>query len=225
MPKLIWVLPFLFCCGCAQNDETIHSNFQDWQEISGRDEERTDFALSQIDLPEMQRLPIYRAKVPANWNRHDPAFDESISDTMKPLCEFKIASANGDVRITIHNFPSGSLEGRIPPSAQIARWKQQFEQLDLTNIITIPCARGGFSGLYFEATGEMHGTKKTVMGMSMQMAAEHYQNLQDHNSKNVQRRADYTIKVQGSPASIEEHRKDLHSFSNSFELIEEIPTR
>ncbi len=211
-------LLLLFCIllvyGCTQSEEQQSPHSYVWQEISGRDEGNPN-----------QRIPIYRAKVPCKWIRQDPLAEDSIADTMKPLCEYLLGTDHSDLRITIHSFPSHSMHDRIAPAAQIARWKQQFDHLDLTDVHVTPFASGGFTGLNFEAVGNIHGNQKAVVGWSMQMAAEQYQNLQGITFKDHHRRADYTIKSQGSPETMARHRDEIFFFANSFELIEEIPTR
>ena len=105
----------------------------------------------------LDRFPIYHAKVPSYWQRHDPQPSESIFDSTKSLCEFIIQEDEGQIRITLHNFPTDALEERIPPQAQIARWKQQFQQITPSSICLTSQSAGGFTGLLLEATGTMNG--------------------------------------------------------------------
>jgi hypothetical protein len=188
-------------------------------EITGRDEGQPN-----------QRNSIYRVKAPSNWSRTDPAPNESIADSMKSLCEFWISDGDNKIRIVIHNFPTYTLEERIPPIAQIIRWKRQFDDLDQASVSVTPQSYGGFTGLLFTGTGHQKGQLITVMGWSMQIASEHYRHLcpQEAQAKTRicrQMRADYTIKATGSADLIEKYRSSLTAFANSFELIEEIPTR
>jgi len=187
--SLLW---FLTSCSDSSNSPSSQ-----WQEISGRD----------VDL-------VYRAKVPHQWNRTDPA--GPIHDTTLSLCEFMI----DDIRITIHNFPSNTIDERIPPFAQIERWKRQIPSLDPISANITPQSHGGFVGYLFEGTGN----NETTMAFSMQIATEHYQTLsRDISSKSKQMRADYTIKAVGPTDSIQMRKEELLSFARSFELIEEIP--
>jgi hypothetical protein len=213
MSKL-WILCILLSYGCTQSDKSAKTSSYSWHEISGRDEGNPQ-----------QRIPIYHAKVPSEWIRQDPSAMDSIADTMKPICEYFLNNDHGNWRLTIHSFPSNSMHDRIAPAAQIARWKQQFDQLDLTDVHITPVAAGGYTGLNFEGIGNINNTLTKVIGWSMQMAPEQYQNLQGDTFNERHRRADYTIKVQGSPKMMAKHRDEVYFFANSFELIEEIPTR
>jgi hypothetical protein len=188
-------------------------------EINGRDEGN----------PQL-REPIYRLKAPTGWIRTDPPIDESISDSKKPLCEFCVEEGVEKIRITIHNFPTESLEERIPPLAQIVRWKRQFDYLNPTDVSISPQSYAGFLGQLFMASGEQKGQTVTVMGWSMQLGQEHYRHLSalessDKMRKQRQMRADYTIKVVGPAGLVKKHHTELVAFANSFELIEEIPQR
>lgn len=190
-----------------------------YSQICGRDADNS-----------MERPAIYRAKVPGNWQRIDPSALESITDTMKPLCEFLIVENQQQIRITIHNFPSDSAENRIPAQAQVARWKRQFSQLDPETVSITPEAYHGFTGLQFEGTGTMNGEVITVLGWAMQIATEHYSALQWHigqmqdaNSLK-QMQADYTIKAKGPREHLKKHKQAIIAFARSFELIEEIPS-
>jgi len=201
-------------CGEAPIPPTVLWNTQ---EICGRDKGSST-----------ERESIYRAKIPQNWIRRDPASDESIVDTTKALCEFVIAEETGQIRITIHNFPFNQMQDRIPPAAQIARWRRQFDSLDAATLRMTPQAYAGFVGMNFEGTGILKGQTNTVMGWSMQLAPEHYQSLSKSNSLSEQKqreqmRADFTIKAVGDPLLVAKHRDQIEKFARSFELIQEIP--
>lgn len=185
---------------------------QGWQTFFGR------------DTGNLERLPIYRGKAPQHWKRIDS--EESVVDTMKPICEFHIESIEGDpIKITLHNFPTSTIEERIPPAAQVHRWKQQLEILSPLDISISPLSRGGFTGLFFEAKTSPKG----VLAWSMQLAEEHYrhQNALSKRSNNgdyyKQMSADYTIKAVGPNNLLQENRSDILNFAASFELIEAIP--
>lgn len=166
------------------------------------------------DGQSLDRPLIYRALAPQNWIRLelDPA--SSIADSTKANCEFQIEEGEEKIRITCHTFPI--LEGkRIPPQAQIARWKRQLENLDQLSVHVTPNSHGGFSGLFFE--GE--GNQVKVLGWSMQLGEVYLRQLGLEKEK----RADYTIKAVGPPSMIEKHRHEIIQFANSFELIDELP--
>lgn len=214
---LIVATQFFFQCTSNEGEQAATA----WQEINGRDEG----VASQID-----RTPIYRVKVPTHWTRKDPEKELSIQDTTKSLCEFYIHENNESIRITVHNFPTNNIEERIPPGAQISRWKRQFEHLDPTSVSIVPKAYGGFSGFLFEGTGTKEGSPITMLGWSMQLAPELYRQLSLSQSvyqtpQYTQMRADYTIKAIGSPEKVARHKKAIRDFAHSFELIQPIPMR
>lgn len=206
----------IFFCftGCQPNSNTETSST-----IAARD-----------DGLDPTRPIIYRAKVPTDWLRQDPPQKESIADTKKSICEFLIKEDGDSIKITIHNFPTHSIEERIPPIAQVNRWKRQFESIDPAGMEVKPQAFGGFVGLFFEATGTMQGKSITVLGWSMQLAPEHYRSFaweyyREKDPKFLQMNADYTIKVLGNPSLVAKYKQQITKFARSFELIEEIPTR
>lgn len=194
--------------GCKPTDPFIAR--ATYQQIDGRD----------------RSGPLYRARVPTGWERKDPAPGESLADTMKALCEFHFAEGGQSVRITIHNFPADNFDARIPPGAQVARWKRQFAALNPTDAVVVPQSHGGFAGLLLEATGTMDGKAMTMLGWSMQLAPEHYRVLMVLNDRySRQMAADYTIKAIGDQELIKIKRDQIIDFANSFELVKEIPVR
>jgi hypothetical protein len=211
---------FIILISCESQSLPLKSKMV--HEINGRDEGNSN----------LTRFKIYRAKVPETWTRQDPAAHISIADTTKSLCEFLIpCEDNQQIRISIHNFPSKQIEERIPPAAQINRWKQQFTLLNSTNVSVIPQAYGGFVGYRFEGSGLMNDKETMVLAWAMQLAPEHFSTLTLHLNYNSEKetslkqmRADYTIKASGPTFLMEKHRHAIINFANSFELIEEIPT-
>jgi len=187
------ILALLLLTGCQEATPP-----KPWQEISGRE-------------GLIIRTPLYRARVPLDWKRVDPK--GSIVDTTLPIVEYWIEN---EVHITVHNFPSERLEERIPPMAQVARWRRQIGDLVPEEEMVKPVSHGGFAGYSFEAPG--------VMGWALQLDQEHYRVLSQRNS-DPQMKADVTIKVVGPPHLCQIHRRDIIDFANSFELIQEIPTR
>lgn len=172
----------------------------------------------------LERPLLYHALVPSHWIRQDPLETESIADTTKAICEFYIHVDDESIRLTIHTFPIRQENMRIPPLAQIARWKGQFEELDLIATQTLPDAHGGFSGLFFEGQGILQGNAIKVMGWSMQLASVYERQLnQGKNSLDFNKRADYTIKASGPPHLMNKHRLEILAFARSFELIDELP--
>lgn len=178
-------------------------------EICGRD-----------DGISLNREPIYRIAAPYDWERLDPSSTESTSDTTTPLCEFLIIEGADQIRIAIHNFPSDSFEGRIPPQAQIMRWQNQFDPIDSASLTITPQSFSGYSGMLIEASGLQKGKPLTLMAWALQLAPEHYRSLKDK-----QMRSDVTIKASGPKFLMRKYREVIFAFARSFELIEEIPTQ
>lgn len=203
---LLVALLIALLAGCA---EAPNESRPGWQEIAGRDE----------------RLALYRARVPSGWHRSDPAADDPLLDTTKPLCEFMIKDENEQIIITIHNFPTATMEERVPPTAQAARWKRQFSTLDPLTESLQPQSFGGFAGLVFYGEGTIKGAPQAVLAWAMQMPPEHFLEFQSNDKRsNRQMRADYTIKAVGDPTLLSFHRDAITAFARSFELIEEIPS-
>jgi hypothetical protein len=207
MPMKILLL-LLLCTGChsAKKEPPFAV-----QTFNGRDEI--------ISYGQKVRRPVYQAKVPLAWKRIDPAAKESILDTTKPIVSFFLEEG---LLLTIHTFPTHSLEERIPPIAQVERWAAQLKG---GKSHTEPVGWGGFAGIRFE--GEIG--ERGVVAWSLQLDLEHYQALHflastvEEEEHYKQMAADYTIKVTGPKALIEQHREELSFFVDSFELIQEIP--
>lgn len=211
--RIFFVLALLLFCsiGCGQKSPAHHDS--NWQVIPGRDEGHS-----------LERQVLYRAMVPSHWVRRDPAHSDSIVDTVKPNVEFFIREKGEEIRLTVHTFPYLSEETRIPPQAQIARWKKQLDDLELLSVKTTSESHGGFSGLYFEGEGKLQDKQQSVLGWSMRLGNGFDQQLKRSALPSNQfKRADYTIKAVGSPNMIHEHRQEIGQFAQSFELIDELP--
>jgi hypothetical protein len=212
------VLILMLCLSsCHTNTNDIKKKAVELQIIAGRDEGKG-------------RESVYRMKVPVNWIRHDPLPTDDLIDTTKALCEFIIMENSEKIRIAIHNFPSMQITDRIPPEAQIARWQRQFDVLDKMQSSTIPQSFSGFSGLLFFGEGIMQGKEVAMLGWSLQLAPEHYRNLQQASSPKIstlytQMRSDITIKAVGPKMLMHKHKQDITESARSFELIREIPSR
>lgn len=176
----------------------------------------------------LQRPAIYHASIPHNWLHHAPPIQQSLTDTMKPIYEMAIHAGDQKIAITLHNFPCDTIETRIPPEAQAARWKRQL--VNAEDITITPQAFGGFCGLRFEAEGVIDGQKKMIIGWSMQLSPEHFYALnQEHeglsDEEREQMRADYTIKAVGPLDLVKKYRATIHRFARSFRLIQPIPQK
>jgi hypothetical protein len=157
--------------------------------------------------------PVYRIKVPSHWIFKEPANDESLIDTTKSIGEL----LTDDIRITIHNFSSNSIEERIPFRQQILRWKNQFDELQQESIAISPQSFNGFSGAMLEASGTIAGKSKSVIAWSMQIAPEHYRKLEC-----AERKSCYTIKAVGPAREMEEKKAEITKCARSFEMIDEV---
>lgn len=202
---------FFIMAGCSTDHPNSQKNVK-LEQIPGRHQE--------------SRL-VYQAQVPSDWIRQNPSSD-FLTDTTKPLCEFSIQEGEDTIRITIHSFPSLRAEERIPPMAQIMRWKRQLKDIDPTTVEVIPQAYAGFVGFLFMGSGRLKGELAAVMGWSMQISPEHYRVLSKMGAVTgdnhfQQMSADYTIKATGPKKLMEKHKQVMVAFARSFELIEEIP--
>ncbi len=189
-----------------------------WQGISGRDEGNAE------------RDRVYRVRVPSEWTRRDPDSHVSITDTMLALCSFDIEDPAGAVHIAVHNFPAESMSDRIPPGAQVSRWRQQLGLQDPLSYTISPCSHGGFTGLCLQGDGHKEDSPTAILAWAMQIGTKHFRSLETSDSTVQsklfhQMRGDYTIKATGPKASLERHQDAIVAFARSFELIEEIPTQ
>lgn len=201
----------LFSC----SEQSAHIELMPMQEIKGRDYEG-------------KRFHVYRARIPAHWIRKDSFPEESLLDTKKSIGEFFIQDNGGIIRIAIHNFPTESIEQRIPPSAQVARWQRQFNRLVPEESSITPQAFSGYSGLKFKGCGQLNNEDQIMLGWSLQLDKEHYRALSPPipaSQENLYRemRADVTLKVTGPKELMEKYEEEINHFARSFELIEEIP--
>ena len=180
--QIFWIFCFLLV-GCH---EIEHSNTKK-ETFSGRHKD----------------VAIYQAEVPFHWERMDNTGD--LSDTKIPICSYKV----GENILTIHNFPYATIEERIPPEAQINRWKSQIPNGDYD--IT-PLSNGGFGGFRLEASDEERG----MIAYAMQLTPVIFRSFP---AAELDLKADYTIKLVGNLESIEKNRKDVEDFALSFEHI------
>lgn len=203
--KMNFILFLIFLVACTESPVK-----ETWTTFEGR-------------LPQ---IPIYRAKLPENWTLLLPDTDAYLSDTTLPIFSFKISHKNEELILHVHNFPTSSIEESIPSKFQVQRWKNQFQSIDPVSLNIAELSYNGFTGYLFEATGFMNKTESSVLAIAMQIIPEHYRMLenQPHKEKeHRQMRADYTIKVIGSPEAIAQKREEILVFAESFELIQAIP--
>lgn len=136
----------------------------------------------------------------------------SLADSTLPIASWKI---DNELVVAIHNFPGSS----IPPQAQIARWEKQLKNADPTSVVIEPAAWGGFEGLklFVQDTQD-----QSIMAWSMVLPVFHRYALsgvprEEHYT------ADWTIKVTGSTALMQEHEDSINAFAHSFRLKKDIP--
>lgn len=185
------LLLLLILLGCKEKEQS--SSFR-WVDVSGRDEERS---------------PLYRLKVEEGWRVQFPEKNKSIQSTMEPLVTLQIEH----ITLTIHNFPYDEESQRIPPRAQIERWKRQLGTS--VAFTTTPVAFSGFSGLFLEAEGIVSEKPVTYLAWAMNLG---------RRTEEKEMQADFTIKAVGTPVEMEKHRKSIIEMASSFELIREIPS-
>lgn len=208
-PLLLFVLLVCLLSAC----QPVSTPAAQWQTIAARYDEHLQ-----------ARLILYRALVPLTWLRRESTCDKLTADTMQPICEFHIEEKGRVIRITLHTFAIASDGSRIPPQAQIFRWKQQIDQMDPCSICQYSESHGGFSGDYLECQGLVKGAPTAFIACSMQLADVYVQQL-DRCPHSVEwtKRADYTLKAAGPPDLMAQHRLEILGFMRSLELIDELP--
>jgi hypothetical protein len=131
--------------------------------------------------------------------------------------------------VAVHNFPSDSLDQRIPPKAQVMRWQRQFEILDPLSTIIEPVAFNGYAGIKFKGSGTAAGDDLGMIAWALQLAESHFLALMSSTDVSdlllKERRSDVTIKATGPSPLIDKYEDDITDFAESFEQIEEIPQR
>lgn len=164
------------------------------------------------------KVETYRMMVPEGWEIQLPGEEDPLLDTTKPL----LTLHSQDVTIVFHNFPAEHLEQRVPPMAQVARWKKQFDSISELSVQIHPFSVAGFTGFQFEAVGVQKNTPVKVIAWSMQLTPELFQRLPGHAS---QQKGDWTLKAVGPPDQVEWIQEDLTRLASSIELVEGISQR
>lgn len=225
---ICFTILFNLSCSTDATNFTATESFL-WKDINGR-----------------SNTPIYRVKIPSTWQCQFTN-ETKLSDTTQPLCTLFIPNERlptFPVVITIHNFPVDQLDKRIPPQAQISRWKNQFSFIDSLSIHIHSQAFNGFTGLMFEAYGTFenlkslnlstetldllsNNTQTMILGWALQVGSSHFRTLSlPKNAHETvlfeQMRSDVTIKVIGSKDLIEKYKDSIIAFARSLELINPI---
>lgn len=195
--NILYIFFLFLLVGCSPAaDQTTPKK---WQKIKNR-----------------EGIDTYRVNIPLSLIIKDITMD-SRHDTTIPIFELYVIEGDDSIRITIHDFPFLEKSDRIPPQAQVARWKKQLQHLDPLTMQIRQYSHGGFIGLIFEGIGTFEEKEVRMLAWTMQLAPE-------YSRKNLSKfQADYTIKMVGSPLIMEKHMNALVAFGNSFELIEELP--
>ena len=199
---------FFFLFACSSSPLPLSEN---WQNIEGRDN------------GDGNRKAIYQVQVPQDWQRIDST--GSIVDSRIPLCTYIIDTPEGQIDIHIHNFPYEIEQPRIPPQAQVQRWKEQLKDGKTESFIEFPYGHGGFAGICFSGVGLINNVERQVVAFAMQLDYLHYMKLKqkkDNSSYYHQMAADYTIKISGTPEAVKRYEEEIFCFARSFELIDEI---
>lgn len=118
--------------------------------------------------------------------------------------------------VTFHTFPSDSLDKRIPPTAQIERWKKQLNGKESEITPYTRCGFGGFRIVCFEEKG--------MIGYAMQLTPPLFQAMLYPHSKLedvyfTEMRSDYTVKAVGSGKALENEAVNIDSFVKSLKWI------
>lgn len=205
-----WLWCALLILSSCDSASSLADSKPTWQSITGRRVNEGG-----------ERDFIYGVKVPNHWIRKESDLQLDLTaDTTLSLCEFYILEGDNEIRITLHNFPQDAEQMKIPPAAQVLRWKNQFDELDLSSSHVISDSFNGFTGLFFEGEGILKGNLSKVMGWSMQLANEYAR----HPYLDREKRADYTIKAVGPIELMNRYRPSIIDFAHTFELIEELPS-
>lgn len=158
-------------------------------------------------------LPIYSAKIPGNWVIIMPKEDADLKDTKIPLISFNLPDG---ILVTFHTFPGDSLENRIPPMAQIERWKNQFKGKDFELIPLSRCGFGGYCLRIFDDSG--------MIGYAMQLTPTLFQSMLYPHFKIeelyfTEMRGDFTVKAIGKGSALEREQKIIDDFVKSLKWI------
>lgn len=197
------VLLFLLLTAC---DEFVSQDHHG-ELISGRDN----------GTPPYARENLWRIKRPLPWNRKkEPS--GSIQDSRIAVAEFQIGEGEQAISVFIHSFPSNSEEERIPPMAQVNRWKEQLDKSTPLEFHLSRQAFSGYAGLLLDARGKKNGKDVRMLAWALSLSPKNYYVL-----GGGERASDIIIKVLGDEESVDLHEEEIRSFARSFELIEAIP--
>lgn len=169
--------------------------------------------------------PIWRVRRPSDWIAIERTGPED--DTTLPVQEWTIGEGDDLIRVQIHSFPATTLEARIPPMAQIARWQRQFSPSPPPDIELTRQAFSGYAGYLMDGRGTMKGSSVRTLAFAMSLPERSYAALSLLKGKKsdeiAEMQSDITIKVVGREEAVDQREKEIRSFARSFELIDPIP--
>lgn len=160
----------------------------------------------------VEKIPFWRIMRPSSW--HVLPSPDNLLDTRLPIQEYEIE----DIAFYIHSFPSQSEEARIPPFAQIQRWKMQFDADPPPEFYLERQAFSGYSGILLDGRGKIKGQNTRMLAWALALSPRSY-----HALKNPEARSDITLKAIGNTFSMDAHEDDIRKSARTFELIEAIP--
>lgn len=170
--------------------------------------------------------PVYRLFIPQDWETL-PLSEQGKVDSREPNLTLLAPIGDKKLPIYFHNFPVANLNERIPPEAQVQRWKEQIPKIVFEK--TEPVSRGGFFGLYAQIEGAKEERAIKTLAVAMQLdptfardLSQRHETLIDANAL-AQTLADYTLKCMGSEEEIEKIKEAFEKIAASIELIEELP--
>lgn len=189
-------------------------------------EEKEDILVQEVVGREGRMdAPIWRVRRPSDWTVVERTGPEH--DTTLPVQEWTIGEGDDLIRVQIHSFPAVTLESRIPPMAQIARWQRQFSTAPPPDIELTRQAFSGYAGYLMDGRGKVKGSRVRVLGFAMSLPERSYAALSalkgKKSSEVAEMQSDITIKVVGREEAVDQREKEIRSFARSFELIDPIP--
>lgn len=177
-----------------------------------------------LAIPGRNGQLIYEIDFPKNWGA-SITNNESIDDTTLSLCHLILNENNEKITLAIHNFPTKSIDDRIPIKAQILRWINQLEQNEEIKNDEKNESFGGFCGIKYQGVGKIKGIKQKMIAWAMELPEETYHqlNFSSHSKeKLLQMRSNYTLKVLGPEALVNKHQQTIEKIARSFRLIDDL---
>lgn len=160
-----------------------------------------------------QQNDLWHIRRPVEWTLKDAS--PSLRDSRLANKEYEIEDA---ISLVIHSFPSQTIEKRIPPLAQVQRWKAQFDRSPPPQFHLSPQAFSGYAGFLLEGEGRIKGKEVRMLAWALSLSPKAYFSL-----KNPESRSEITIKVVGSEEMVNLHEESILKAVRTLGLIEAIP--